>query len=168
MKKIPGKIILLLLLLRGMVAHAQISALTGINTTTPKSTLEVNGSIAGAIKVVSSNYTLTDKDHTLILSGVVNAGTITVKFPAAASCPGRIYVIVNYTAPTANTVATNPQIFSSFDGTTAELKAVSGTGAQSATLNSVASTAGPSAGIQVTNARTTWQSDGTTWWLTGL
>jgi hypothetical protein len=168
MKRLTGKIILLLLLFKGMGVHAQVSTMTGINTTAPKSTLEVNGSVAEAIKVVNSNYTLTDKDHTLILSGVAGAGTITVKFPSAASCPGRIYIIANYTAPTANTVAANPQVFSSFDSTTAELKAVTGTGALSATLNSVASSAGPSAGIQVTNLRTTWQSDGTTWWLIGV
>lgn len=140
-----------------------------IGNGTPTSTLQVDGSVAAAIKVTSSSYTLTDKDHTLILSGVATAGSITVTFPKASTCPGRIYIVVNNTADAAGSTSISPQMFSSFNGTAAELKYASGDSPATATLLTGLTTAGSPINIPVTNQRTVWQSDGNnTWWLISL
>ncbi len=63
----------------------------GINTgQLANSTLQVNGSIATAITTTSSNITLNETHHTVI----VNSNS-TITLPAANTCEGRIYVIKN-------------------------------------------------------------------------
>lgn len=64
----------------------------GIANTTPTSTLQVNGSIANSITVISADLTLNDTHKTVIIPLV---SVFTVTLPAAAAVPSRIYSIVN-------------------------------------------------------------------------
>jgi len=66
----------------------------GIGQTTPTSTLHVNGSLATVISLKTANYTLTASDHTVIFDGT----TLTATLPAASTCSGREYVLVNRNA----------------------------------------------------------------------
>jgi hypothetical protein len=140
----------------------------GIGTTGPASTLEVNGSVAAPIKVVDANYTLTDKDYTLILSKTTTdlTPTITVTFPEAATCPGRIYVVINNVSQSGGS-SIIAQRFSSFNGISPELNPILGTAIPSATVSSNVTSNG-TASVQISNQRSTWQSDGTRWWIIGL
>lgn len=74
----------------------------GINTTAPNSKLEVNGSFANAIQIITANITLDEFDHTIIISSSVGAGALTVTLPAASTCSRREYVIVNQNASVKN------------------------------------------------------------------
>ncbi|MFN8206993.1 MAG: hypothetical protein U0T82_06220 [Bacteroidales bacterium] len=65
------------------------TGLVGINTTTPTSRLQVNGSVATAIVSKSANYTATASDYTIVCT----AAPLTITLPAASGCSGRIYVI---------------------------------------------------------------------------
>jgi hypothetical protein len=67
----------------------------GINTGTPKSMLEVNGATASPISIISANLSVTNLHSTIIINATA---TITVTLPAASSCAGRQYVIVNQDA----------------------------------------------------------------------
>lgn len=60
-------------------------------TNTPTSTLDVQGSFALAIKTVSANYTITEKDHTILAD--CSGGAITVTLPNPSGMAGRIYTI---------------------------------------------------------------------------
>lgn len=81
--------IYLLLLIAGVnILKAQV----GVNTTSPKSTLDINGSLGTPIKTVSANYTVLATDHTIVLDGTVQ---FTITLPAASTCIGREYVIIN-------------------------------------------------------------------------
>ncbi len=64
----------------------------GIGTGSPTSTLHVEGSLSTAMSNTSGDFTLTGIHHTLIITG---AGGYTISLPAANSCVGRIYVILN-------------------------------------------------------------------------
>jgi len=63
----------------------------GVHTTSPTSTLHVNGSIASAIRTVSVNATLASTDSAVLVDA--SGGTITVTLPPAANVEGRIYYI---------------------------------------------------------------------------
>ncbi|WP_295117059.1 hypothetical protein, partial [uncultured Chitinophaga sp.] len=67
----------------------------GIGTNAPNSTLEVDGSIAESLTIVNSSTTLNATMSTVVVrrtgSGTAN---ITVTFPLASTCPGRIYTII--------------------------------------------------------------------------
>jgi hypothetical protein len=89
----------------------------GVNTSTPVSTLDVNGSNSSAITVTSANITLDATNSTVILSG----GTPTVTLPSAASSTRRIYTIVNQTGA-ARTITTYKN-FSNTNTTTVPLTA---------------------------------------------
>ena len=67
----------------------------GIATTTPTSTLQVNGSIANSIIVISADLTLNDTHKTAIIP---LASAFTITLPTAAAVPSRIYSIVNNAA----------------------------------------------------------------------
>lgn len=72
----------------------------GIGTTTPLSTLDVNGTIG--IKVKSGQDAGTnDPDNTASI-WLYSTGTGTITLPAAASCTNRMYIIVNQTGSTVN------------------------------------------------------------------
>jgi hypothetical protein len=61
------------------------------NTGNANSTMQVDGSIAMAIKTVSSNYTLTGADNTVLAN--TTSAAITLSLPAPGSFAGRIYTI---------------------------------------------------------------------------
>lgn len=71
-------------------------AQTGINTTTPKSTLDVNGSFGTKITEVTdpSAFALDATHQTLVFRGT--GGTIVI--PAASTCLGREYTLVNFSS----------------------------------------------------------------------
>jgi hypothetical protein len=74
----------------------------GINTTSPNSTFEANGSVAYPITSTASAITLDATNYTVILTST----SASVTLPAAASSNARrIYVIVNQTG-TARTIST--------------------------------------------------------------
>jgi hypothetical protein len=79
----------------------------GIGTPTPTSTLHVNGSVAAAITTANAAITLDGTHYTLI-----KTGTGSVTLPAANTCQGRMYVIVNRTGALLNTSS-----YVSFSGT---------------------------------------------------
>lgn len=89
----------------------------GINTSTPASRLEVNGSMALPITNNSSTgtqtYTMTADDYTYIKSGT---GTHTVTLPDPTTCQGRIYVLKRSTTSGTFTVKTTGSY--QIDGTT--------------------------------------------------
>lgn len=65
----------------------------GIGTTTPNSTLQVNGALSLPIVNVTGNYTVLSTDHTIYVSGGTDSVTTTVTLPTLVT--GRIYVIKN-------------------------------------------------------------------------
>ncbi len=87
MKRILSQFLLLFCL--------NLFAQVGIGTTTPVSTLDINGSLSTNITTTTGNLTLDETHYTIILSGNHN-----ITLPAAHTCNGRIYVIKN---PTNNT-----------------------------------------------------------------
>jgi hypothetical protein len=65
----------------------------GCSVTAPSSALHTTA-LATAITTKSANYTLTTADYAVIFDGT----SLTATFPAASTCPGRIYVVVNRNA----------------------------------------------------------------------
>ncbi len=64
----------------------------GIGTSTvANSTLSINGSLTVAVKLNPGTYTLLATDHVIINTGIAVTWTI----PAASSCTGRIYRLIN-------------------------------------------------------------------------
>jgi hypothetical protein len=61
------------------------------NTGNANSTMQVDGSIAMSIKTVSSNYTLTGSDNTILAN--TTSAALTLNLPAPGSFAGRIYTI---------------------------------------------------------------------------
>ncbi|HAV42625.1 TPA: hypothetical protein DCX15_01220 [bacterium] len=59
--------------------------------TSPHSTLHTSGSFATAIKIVTTNYTVTDEDHTILVDAT--AGPVTVTLLPVAGIEGREYVV---------------------------------------------------------------------------
>lgn len=64
----------------------------GVNVPLPTSSYAVAGSESHSIKVISANYTATDKDHTLISRSTTST---TLTLPDPTTCIGRIYYLVN-------------------------------------------------------------------------
>ena len=60
-------------------------------TNTPNSTLQVQGSFSLAIVEKSTNYTATEKDHTILAN--CSSGPITITLPNPSGLKGRIYTI---------------------------------------------------------------------------
>ncbi len=63
----------------------------GIGTTTPTSTLHVNGSVTYSYVAKTANYTLTASDYCVNCT----SGTFTVTLPTAVGIAGRVYVVKN-------------------------------------------------------------------------
>ena len=63
----------------------------GIGTTSPESTLEINGSFATGVLKITGNTTLDGTSSLVLISNASTARTITL--PSAANCNGRIYTI---------------------------------------------------------------------------
>ncbi len=64
----------------------------GIAQPLPHSTLQVSGSVAANVVVITANYTIKDDDYTVISRA---ASPITVTLPDPATCKGRMYYIIN-------------------------------------------------------------------------
>jgi hypothetical protein len=62
----------------------------GIQTTSPNSGLEVNTSMAVAIKTVNVDYTATSSDNVILATT-----GLTVSLPTASGITGRVYTIKN-------------------------------------------------------------------------
>jgi hypothetical protein len=106
----------------------------GVGTTAPQATFHVAGSMAMPIATQTASYTATLSDHTLIFN---LSGAATLTLPAAASCPGRTYIIIKGDA-TGNVLSFSTPI----------------------TLSTAQTM--PSVNY---NVRLHVQSDGTNWWL---
>ncbi|QMU30464.1 beta strand repeat-containing protein [Adhaeribacter radiodurans] len=65
----------------------------GIANNAPNSTLSVNGTLSMAVRNVSGGTTLSATDHVIINT---TNGTATWALPAANSCKGRIYRVINH------------------------------------------------------------------------
>lgn len=66
---------------------------THSNTGKPNSTLQVNGSVAAAVRTVTTGSAeLTDKDHTIIFRTTEN---INLTLPDPTTCAGRMYFVIN-------------------------------------------------------------------------
>ncbi len=76
----------------------------GVGTTSPNSTLDINGSVTVATTVItSSNNTITlgSSNYCVIYTGTGSGNT--VNFPTASGCTGRIYVIINHSTGVVST-----------------------------------------------------------------
>ncbi len=87
----------------------------GIATSSPTSTLNVNGSVAKAITTKTATYTLTSSDHTVIFN--LN-GNATANLPDATTCTGRIYMIKINRTNTTDTLTIDPNGTQTIDGFT--------------------------------------------------
>lgn len=78
----------------------------GIGTTSPSSSLTVDGSMALAVEQFQGpvNATLNDS-HRVVLANVSN-GDITLTLPAASSCEGRLYTIKRFGTPPLSSIVT--------------------------------------------------------------
>jgi hypothetical protein len=66
----------------------------GINTLTPSSKLEVDGSIANKFTLINADYTPTDADYIIYANKqFYDAAPLTITLPLPAFCRGRIYYI---------------------------------------------------------------------------
>ena len=72
------------------VGIAQTVTGVGINTTNPRSDLEVNGSFAKKVTATTTDITLNDT-HSIVVCN--NASIITITLPPLSGCLGRIYTI---------------------------------------------------------------------------
>jgi len=64
----------------------------GVNTTSPNSTLSINGSVSYAYRTLAGTTSITATDRVLIYTG---NGSHTWTLPAASTCAGRVYRLVN-------------------------------------------------------------------------
>ncbi|MCH1385948.1 MAG: hypothetical protein L7U61_06580 [Flavobacteriaceae bacterium] len=63
----------------------------GVGTTSPQSTLDVDGSVSLPIRLTASTTTLSSTDYTILVSG---SPAPTITLPSASSCEGRMYRII--------------------------------------------------------------------------
>lgn len=88
----------------------ETKAQVGINTLTPNSTLEINGSFSQKINQITATTTL-QISHSVIICNPVSS--IDVILPNASTCTGRIYIVKNITS---QSVTIKPQSGQSVDG----------------------------------------------------
>lgn len=87
-----------------------------LRTATPTSTAHIDGSMALALRTVTATTTASATDHTILCDA---AGAMTVNLPAAAGCPGRIYVVKKISA--ANNVTIDGNGTETIDGATTKV-----------------------------------------------
>ncbi|XZF15186.1 beta strand repeat-containing protein [Chitinophagaceae bacterium MMS25-I14] len=144
----------------GTSAAVQSNAVTVANTpaaataTANNSTLNVNGSVSGAIQTVTGNYTLTDKDYTVIFH--IGSANATFTLPDPTTCKGRIYHLVNGDE-------NNHQINLNYP-----VYLFGGGSYTSMTIGNGSISAGSGVGDYNVGNTGTIQSDGTQWWRIGL
>ncbi|UTX49026.1 hypothetical protein [Chryseobacterium sp. MA9] len=120
----------------------------GSHTTKPASTLEVNGTIAGKLIVISGN--ILDLNNTSAYS-IINPsgnGNVTINLPAANSCPGRLYRIINHDFGNGTVTFSTGIKYANITTTNLDNMDLEG-----------------SSGTNIT--KVTIQSDGTNWWMIG-
>lgn len=92
------KFIILIFCIYGLHTNAQVDGV-GINTTEPKSTLDINGNLS--LKVVSLNVggsgIPTSIDDGVYINLTPTAGSADFELPDPTTVPGRIYVLRNIT-----------------------------------------------------------------------
>lgn len=66
----------------------------GVGTSTPNSTVSVNGSFGTKIVTIATNYNVLATDHTIIAKPT--SSNITITLPTAANASGRVYVVKRY------------------------------------------------------------------------
>ena len=85
------------------------------STGNANSTMEVDGSVSMAIKAVTSSYTVTAADNTILAN--TSTGTITVTLPSPSGITGRIYTIKKIgTGGIDNQLTITPSAGSTIDG----------------------------------------------------
>jgi hypothetical protein len=73
---------------------------TGIGTTTPKATLDINGGIALPIKMVTGNYSFQDGDYTVVVDMQQSLNyNINIYLPSTVNATGRIVKIIAINLP---------------------------------------------------------------------
>lgn len=78
---------------------SNIGEKVGVGTSTPNSTLEVNGSVGYRVKILNNligsfSYSVTDLDHIIVCKMMPpNSAIITINMPQAATCEGREIII---------------------------------------------------------------------------
>ncbi len=87
----------------------------GVNTTTPLSTLDVNGSIASKLNTVTANTTLDDTYSNVVCN---NTTAIVITLPLANTCQGRVYVIKKWNTGNVTVVRSGTNLL---DGSTSWL-----------------------------------------------
>lgn len=75
-----------------LVISISVNAQVGVGTSSPKSMLDVNGSLGTKVSAITANTTL-DINYSVVLCNSSSAMTVTL--PAAATCSGRQYTIKN-------------------------------------------------------------------------
>lgn len=83
----------------------------GVNTNSPLSSLDINGSFGKKVSIVSSSITLDETYSSIVADN--GATAITLTLPAANTCSGRIYDFKR-----SNTSTTNVTIAGTIDGAT--------------------------------------------------
>lgn len=96
------KIVITLLFFTASVVNAQQ---LGLNTTTPNSTLDIQGSFASKLDIITATTTL-GVDNSVV---VCNGTNIDVILPTAIPILGRTYTIKNTDATPVNILAINGQ-----------------------------------------------------------
>jgi hypothetical protein len=81
----------------------------GVATNSPTSTFVVNGSVALNTRIVSASTTLSATDYAVIDTGSAN---VTFTLPAANTCTGRVYLIINQAS--AGTLTTSLSITTAY------------------------------------------------------
>ncbi len=94
----------------------------GINISAPTSTLAINGSIAANVTGKTSNYTLTTSDYILINTSTAATGP-TFTLPAASTCFGRMYRIINHGT---QSITISPNVISANGSTVNSLATAAG------------------------------------------
>ncbi len=103
LNRIIGFITTLIWCFQGVDLDAQTGV--GVNTTTPKSSLEVNGSLSKKVTTITTSTTLNASDNTVLCN---NAATpITVTLPTAVGILGRLYNIKKGTSTSNVTIDGN-------------------------------------------------------------
>ncbi len=123
----------------GAVIIGNSTGLTGINNASPKSTLDVTGSIGTAITTISGATTLTTANSTVIATP---GSAYTITLPAVATCAGRNYNIVYGGNPNINTIT------------------IKGNAAENIVWNNVASNT-----YALNSGTLQLQNDGTKWYI---
>jgi hypothetical protein len=126
----------------------------GIAEATPNSTLHLNGSMAAPLRIVTADAAFTDTDHTVLKTG---AAPVTITLPAAGSCPGRMYRVVEFAGDgNSSTVTISPAV-QTYDG----VSQYTATNFWEIHTNLTA------AGTNAATHSVTFQSDGTNWYALG-